>query len=250
MQEYKAFLTDSFGELLEFNGQRKEQLARLIANAQGWTVCRGPFKGLKFAISDLYLSNKLLGIYEECLHPWIEQIIAAKPDKIVNVGCGDGYYGIGLGRRCPDAPVTCIDIVPEYVEYVHKNAKVNKYGGYRAITESTPEVLESEMFGYQRPFVFMDCEGAEKELLDPEKTPSLCSAYILVELHPFIVSGIEDLLTERFSETHTIHRIQQTTPSIHIPELHYICDWDKMILLSESRPCSMEWFCCIPRKTF
>lgn len=238
----------SMDELVELNGKRKLELVHIIANHFKWTVNKGPFKGLKLQIGDLYLSNKFLGIYEECLHPWIELAISYLPDTIVNVGCGDGYYGLGLGIRCSGSHVVCIDTNPTCIEHVKANAEANEFTRVSATIESTPERIEASICESKRPFVIMDCEGAELELLDPSKTPSLRKSLILVELHPFLVPGIEETLYSRFSETHTIDRISQTTPSIHMPELKNFSDWDKMIVLSESRPRSMEWFFCTPKQ--
>ena len=235
-------------ELVELNGKRKLELVYILANHFQWTVHKGPFKGLKLSVGDLYLSNKFLGIYEECLHPWIELAISYLPDTIVNVGCGDGYYGLGLGIRCPNSHVVCIDTNPTCIEHVETNAEANAFTRFSATTKSTPEGLEAFISTSKRPFIVMDCEGAELELLEPSAAPSLRNALILVELHPFIVPGIEETLYSRFSDTHTIERISQTTPAIHIPELKNMSDWDKMIVLSESRPCSMEWFFCTPKQ--
>jgi precorrin-6B methylase 2 len=239
-------MTTDIQTLLQLSGKRKYELNSIIGDNFKWTVSKGPFQGLKLHTGDLYLSNKFLGIYEECLHPWIELAISYLPEKIVNVGCGDGYYGLGLGIRCPNSHVVCIDTDPNCIEQVKKNAHVNEFTRYSGLTESTPEIIETAIQG-SRSFVMMDCEGAELQLLDPSTVPSLRNAYILVELHPFKVPDIDTILLSRFSDTHTIDRIQQTTPSIHIPVLKNMADWDKMLVMTESRPCSMEWFFLTPK---
>lgn len=239
--------TVDYVQLLKLLEVPKIKLIHYVAKKLNNTVYKGPFKGMKIEIGDLLISNKLLGIYEECLHPWIELGISSAPDCILNVGSGDGYYAIGLGLRCPQAPVFCIDTNHNCFKMLGENAIVNGFTNYKCYTESTPECIETLLKNFHCPLVFMDCEGAEKELLDLSSVPSLSRSFIIVELHPFLVSGIDSLILSRFSETHTIHRIQQTTPCVHIPELYELCDWDKMILLSESRPCTMEWFCCIPK---
>jgi hypothetical protein len=48
---------------------------------------------------------KLLGVYERELHDAVEAAVRAEPELIVNVGADDGYYAVGLARRCPSATV-------------------------------------------------------------------------------------------------------------------------------------------------
>jgi hypothetical protein len=50
----------------------------------------------------------------------------------------------------------------------------------------------------------MDIEGAEVELLDPEATPALAKADILVETHDAFVADATTTLMGRFRETHDI----------------------------------------------
>jgi hypothetical protein len=43
------------------------------------------------------------GCYEHELHGEIEQLVTRGFDAVLNIGCGEGYYAIGLARRMPTA---------------------------------------------------------------------------------------------------------------------------------------------------
>src|SRR5215831_3414954 len=65
------------------------------------TITAGPFKGARLPVSWRDRGSKLLGFYEQELHPFIEAVIEWKPDVVVNVGCAEGYYAIGRRSESP-----------------------------------------------------------------------------------------------------------------------------------------------------
>jgi len=62
-------------------------------------------------------------------------------------------------------------------------------------------------FKERHSLVVIDCEGAEFELLDPERDPSLVAADIIVEIHEDHGDPLE--LAQRFTSTHTINRARR-----------------------------------------
>jgi hypothetical protein len=77
------------------------ELARRFVDNQGTTVLHGPFAGLMYP-RDLLLAQadapiaKLLGTYEQELHPVFEEVIAKQPRTIIDIGAAEGYYAVGL----------------------------------------------------------------------------------------------------------------------------------------------------------
>jgi methylase of polypeptide subunit release factors len=63
------------------------------------------------------------------------------PDIIINVGSGDGYYGIGLGRHCPNAKVLSTDISEKYINMCRENASLNNLTNIGYSTISSTEML-------------------------------------------------------------------------------------------------------------
>jgi hypothetical protein len=53
-----------------------------------------------------------------------------------------------------------------------------------------------------------DIQGAERELLDPQPTPTLKGMDIIVESHECLIAGIKQLLIGRFKASHDITLVQ------------------------------------------
>ena len=95
------------------NARRKELLPYMFHVTEA-RVQSGPFKGImiipQYMWGDGDTAAKLLGVYEDELHDFIESAIAQKPDIVINVGCAEGYYSIGLASRLPTTTVTAVDV--------------------------------------------------------------------------------------------------------------------------------------------
>jgi len=79
------------------------------------TVRSGPFAGLRYpseASVGSTLLPKLLGSYEQELHGVVEQLDHAKYTAIVDIGCAEGYYAVGLAKRIESIPVFAYDTDP------------------------------------------------------------------------------------------------------------------------------------------
>src|SRR5262245_39167245 len=93
-------------------GSRKQELENKLASITDDTITGGPFKGARLSVSSSDRGSQLLGFYEQELHPFIEAVIEWKPDVVVNVGCAEGYYAIGMAKRIPDAKSFAYDLDP------------------------------------------------------------------------------------------------------------------------------------------
>jgi len=207
-----------------WRSRRVAAVTRRFVAWHGLTVSGGPFAGLVYPDQEpLTLAPKLLGIYERELHPAIEAAIAAQPDVIVNVGAADGYYAVGLARRCPDATVIAYEADARQRELCRRVAAAN---GVQIDIRGTagPGDLDGAAL------VVMDCEGCERALLQP------LPATVIVELHDFLDPGVGDAIAARFADTHTVVLVP-TAPQPPANEL----------LLSEYRPGPMRWAVITPR---
>jgi hypothetical protein len=103
-------------------------LARRIEAHTGSTVQRGPFAGMKLDVKALpvHVTPKLVGTYEAELHEVIEEALARAPRTIVNIGCAEGYYAIGIARRLPHAIVHAHDADWKARKATRLNATLNR----------------------------------------------------------------------------------------------------------------------------
>ena len=56
------------------------------------------------------LSPKVIGSYESPIHYWITDAISQSYDRILNIGCGEGYYAVGFSLKSPASRVYGYDI--------------------------------------------------------------------------------------------------------------------------------------------
>jgi len=241
-------LIDQINSLL--HTRRKQVLDYVYTQCNG-TVKYGPFTGMKilpkYCWGDGDTGGKLLGIYETELYEEIEEVIESEPDLVINYGCAEGFYGIGLAMRLPNARVVLFDIAASALTVAEENADANGVTNAEFSNQCTYEYLEELLSSATNPVIIMDCEGAEDMVLDLDKIPSLSKAKIIVELHDCILPGITERLIGKFENTHDLDGISQGTRDLHIEPLLEVSDLDKLIIYNENRPCTMTWAVMTPK---
>src|SRR5918997_1281919 len=83
--------------------------AKISAN-KDLVVQAGPFRGMRYSprltASDTLLSHtllpKLVGCYEVELHDTLAAVFKRKYRQVINIGCAEGYYAVGLALNLPD----------------------------------------------------------------------------------------------------------------------------------------------------
>ncbi len=171
--------------------------------------------GLRPVAHGSQLLPKLLGTYEEELNPFLEDLIAAAPDLVVDVGSAEGYYAVGMALALPAARVIAYDINPDANSQLMSNAARNKVA-HRIETPGpcTPAILEAVLSGAKSPAVISDCEGYEFDLLDPALVPSLKNCRMIVEIHPDESTRILESFLSKFRATHTIQKVSSRTRNL------------------------------------
>lgn len=222
---------------------RSQILLQTILKRDGTTVQSGPFAGMEypFAATEGAGASRLLGCYEASLIPVIETIIARPYATVIDVGCAEGYYAVGLARRMPQAQIIARDANPAAVQICAKLAAANgvadriRIGGL--MTHSDFDVCAD-----QPTLVICDIEGGEADLLDPARATGLRHADILVETHDCITSGLSTLIHDRFCVTHDIKRLDRTLNPDALPDwMHGHNDLDRLLALWEWRSGPTPW---------
>jgi hypothetical protein len=225
---------------------RNERIIAELLSRHGPVVQAGPFAGLRLPSREYResLAPLLIGSYEEELHELIEKLLARSPRRVVNVGCADGYYAVGLARRLADADVYAFDIDERGQRLTRETAELNGVGGrVHVAAECTPQRLEQLLIA--GTLVVMDCEGCELELLRPDRVPSLRQATILVELHDWVSSEISSEILARFEATHSARVVGvRRRAGRRYPALSGFSRSDRKFAVDEGRPRDphpMEW---------
>lgn len=225
----------------------RQIVTKKIVEASNWKVLSGPFAGMVWGKHGLTwsafdLGPQLLGTYEQDLHQVISSEIERKPPQIINLGCADGYYAVGMALACKDSEVWGIDIDAESLKHCLANANLNNIK--LNVAQLLPDTLR------QGAFWLVDVEGAEAEILDPEAKPVLKHCSVLVELHPFLSPGVKELIWDRFRKSHKIVEIRSGARNPNqFPFLEDIPDRLRWSVASEGRSQVMSWLYLNPKST-
>jgi hypothetical protein len=226
--------------------RRLKPIVERYVLANGLTVSGGPFAGLEY-LPEVQQVPKLAGTYELELHPAVAQWIADRPALIVDVGCAEGYYAVGLARAIPGAQVHAYDIDEGWRRRCARLADRNDVGD-RVRVRGQCTLADLRALPTEGVALFLDCEGCELELLRPDAVPAMTGWSILVELHDFLRPGLTDEIVHRFEATHEIELIvQQGRDGLDRPELEVLDARSRAIALDEYRPEAMRWANLRPR---
>ena len=174
-------------------------------------VLTGPFQGLRYLDEITFgpITPKWLGSYEFEIQDLIENVSRRRYPQIINLGCAEGYYAVGLAWRRPESRVIVFDIDPLARIQVRKLAIMNGLSN-RITVNGFCGHKELQSFLTEPSLLLIDIEGNELDILNPSKLPQLRQADILVEIHATDPSNnperTESLLRERFRASHSLER--------------------------------------------
>lgn len=188
---------------------RSVLIQNTLLQAQGAVVMQGPFAGMDFLAQSAEGCHiaKLLGCYEQPLQPFIEQVITNAYPTILNIGCAEGYYAVGMARRMLNTQVLAFDLNPNAQKVCINLAQKNSVDD-RVMVGALFKPEDFANYANQKLLVLCDIEGAEKDLLDPEIAPALKGMDLIVESHECLIPGITQALINRFKESHQITLVQ------------------------------------------
>lgn len=217
-----------------------------LLQQHGAKVMAGPFAGLDLidrSAEGCYVP-KLLGCYEEELHDVLRCLPQAGYTTILNIGCAEGYYAVGIKRLLPTAWVLAFDTNPVAQEACEilaaRNSVDVEIGGL-----FSPEDFARFAPGKgERVLVWCDIEGAERDLLNPELAPALAAMNLIVESHECLLPGITKMLIDRFSATHDISVVrdngQRQLPNAP-PWFNNLAHLDQLLAVWEWRSGPTPW---------
>jgi len=196
---------------------------------QGDVVASGPFAGMVYAgaATEGAVLPRLLGCYEASLQPVIETIIARAYPQVVDVGCAEGYYAVGLARRMPNS--------------TRALAQANDVAA-RVQVGGLLDHAGLALCAQQKTVLIVDIEGAEDGLLAPDLAPALRHTDILVETHDGLHPGVSKSLLQRFASTHKITKIHRDLQPEALPQwMDKLSDLDRLLALWEWRSSPTPW---------
>lgn len=219
------------------------------------TVQNGPFKGMRYPHLDSFGSTlypKLLGSYEKELWEVMDTIKTSNYTEIIDVGCAEGYYAIGLALTSTNTKIYAYDSAEKARELCSEMAELNGVKDKVFIRAGlSPEGLGSFPFSGKN-LIICDCEGYEKVLFNSSNLSNLQQSDILIETHDMIDMEISGYLKKLFSQTYTIQSVFsvddiQKALTYEFDELKTLDLMSRKKILAEERGAIMEWLICRPK---
>lgn len=220
-------------------------------------VLAGPFAGLKYSVIrsvGSVLAPKILGTYEQELFPVWNRWMDRGYTDILDIGCAEGFYAVGMARLWPIATVHAYDIDTAALELCRQLARTNAVSErVRVEGACTPETLRKFPF-HGRALILSDCEGYEAQLFTAETLPALATADIVIEVHEQAGSGFMEKVEALAAATHKATRIRtQPRRSGESVFLSKYSDFDQVLILSEARDSVLgqkpQWWLVLESRT-
>jgi hypothetical protein len=231
--------------------RRASRFVERLCNQE--TVLQGPFSGMRLSVETSFTPFRalLLGSYEKELWQQIRHAIGVCDGSIV-VGAAEGYYAVGLTKLADGKKVIAFEMDPKGLRLLKKNAKKNQVGQRLEIFgKCDGPALRNAVRRFSHPFVIIDVEGAEAEILAQADGSVFDQATLLIEIHDFVDRSLGEAIHTRFRESHSITEIwQQPRHPVDLPQSlpfrRILWRWYRT-LISENRPEKMRWFYLTPK---
>lgn len=222
---------------------RAHLLENTLVARCGTEVLSGPFQGMAYPVrsSEGGRAPRLIGCYERSLAPVIERIVGHPYACVIDIGCAEGYYAVGLARAMPQAVVRAHDTDARARAACQALAAANGCAE-RVVIGAEFRKADFAICQNAETLVLCDIEGAEADLLNPTDAPGLRAADILVEVHEGMKPGLVDELIRRFEPSHSIQRIDRALDGSALPDwAETLGDLDRLLLLWEWRASPTPW---------
>lgn len=238
----------------QYRKWRYRRLTRQIIRKQGLEVASGPFRGMHY-IDESHGSSlipKILGSYEEELHAVLEPLIKREFPVVIDIGCGEGYYAVGLAMAKQRSIIYAFD-ADAHARAACLGLAVKNNVQNRVVIGGKVDTRILSRMPLHGSLVVCDCEGCEVDVLDPQKVPELVEVFMIIEVHDFFNPKISTTLQERFSLSHRIQpiRIAKRNPMNYSALCDFTAEQQKMALdenrMIDETTSMPQWFFLSPR---
>lgn len=228
--------------------RRYRRLVDKFVAACGRSVQSGPFLNIRYldhAYSSALLP-KLLGTYEDELHPYVRQFLAKPSDTIIDIGCAEGYYAVGLALTSPTSRVLAYDIDPAARASCRELAELNGVAD-RVTIKAGFEPTEMQPFADLHPLVICDVDGYETELFSLGMESYWRGADLIVELHDYLGIPCRETVERCLRDTHDIEIVASRDKSEdRLEHLEFLSSDERRLAVNELRP-PQHWLIASPK---
>lgn len=240
---------------LETIRERQKRISLEVYDMCNGIVQYGPFKGMilnrQTWWGELDLGAQCLGLYEYEILSLLSQRKDKQFDTFIDIGAADGYYAVGMLFSNLVSSVICFEASANGQQAIKNNWQKNGSPGelhiHGVADNITIQSIPDEALN--NALIMIDIEGHEFELLDASFLDKLKHSEILIEIHNWVENfevKYESLLKRlmQYFDISIVERVERPTTSR--PELISFTDDNRLLLVSERRPCLMRFLHLTP----
>lgn len=228
------------------------KLAEDFSARYGNSVRLGEFAGMRLldrSVGSAFLP-KLVGSYEAELHPCLRRAATQAWDAVIDVGCAEGYYAVGLAmlfKQCPK--VLAFDLTPTAQHLCKELARLNGVDGKVSVHGACDSKRLIEIANGKRCFVISDCEGFESELFTAETLEALRKSELVIELHERESPGCTTALSKLFQATHSVESVPAIprSPDDYADLMIFTDPHARQLAVNEFRSQQQHWLVAVPK---
>jgi hypothetical protein len=241
-------------ELLDREKLEIQQINNINSIFEKPVVLNGPFKDMKYPkyrsrSSSLY--SKLIGSYEMEITDYILTAIDDKYQQVIDIGCAEGYYAVGLALKIEKTTVYAYDIDSEARKLTTEMANINDVSKKVVVRKSIKSSSFSEFDLTKKTLIISDIEGAERFIFNSSNIKLFKNCFLIIETHDWVDINISTDLENLFSPTHNVKAIQSIGDNIKaknysFTELESLDLLTKYRVFEEGRRYVDEWLIISP----
>lgn len=190
--------------------KRYEEVALCEQISPSNRVLLGVFKGLYYPTYESagsVLLPKIIGCYEDELTSVMNEVIQKEYDCVIDIGCAEGYYAVGLALKGRTKKVLAYDINPRARALCKKMSLANDVNKLVSVFESCSSSELISKSKYNKCLVVCDIEGEENTLFTKDVIASLVFSDVIIELHDYYSNGLSRNIVDMFKTTHVVELI-------------------------------------------
>jgi hypothetical protein len=247
------------------NIQAREENDRTIRFIKNYLITISPHlegviewsdKGIQYGIfKDILFGNpenlqagivqKLLGVYEIELKPWISEFSKNQYDYVMNIGAAEGLYSILFEKLFPATSIYSFEQEFWTRNLLRKTCLLNNTENVVVLGEFDTSAIEN-IDEKKRGLIFCDCEGFESVIFSPAYLEKFRNCDLIIEVHDHIIPDVSSTLQRNLAHREETFLIEQITLQdrlklISNQSFKSLPEDTKISLINEDRPPSNMW---------
>lgn len=250
----KINISTKFSSFIE---KKKFYLIKNLSRKSKNTVLHGLYKSVKLSNQVSWnkdlpdLGPKLLGCYEQQVQ---DQIIYLKKKYnlkyFINFGSAEGFHALGLLKNNIFKKAFVFEKNLKTRKILINNIKINNIHNIAVFENAQFNPISTFLKKNANKTLFLiDIEGEEFNILNKKNILTLRNSFLIIENHENFVNNkkIKKKFFKLINNNFLVSYLENSSRNPHSYKcLEHLNDDEKFLLMSENRPCNMNWLVLLP----